>query len=1032
MSELESSFEPRLDLRLPIAEVRLWSRAGDRRLPDGLLAGLPADDTLVALGDDRFLVLPRAGDPALYDTAVFWCQRLLADPADRANRLPLAALVLPGEAILDGGAPRPVDSQLAADLDRQPPELEAGKVYITTWAAKMLEATHPLTGGLSYRGPSGNSAPLLEVGPPGPELVPWRNPEILNRRLKLVQRARLADPLSAVLGGVGARLEGPPGCGKSRLLAACLAERGAKRLWLRAQPARRGGPNLVAQTARHLIAPTAAQQQDPLYPALGAAERGRLRQGLQTARAEGPSGLARWLAGALGETSAGAPLYLVVDDAEQLEPDDLALVAGLLDRAAATAALRPLLVGRGRQWPAALSELPRLAVPPFSADEMEQFADGLLTGLSLPAPVRQRLLTATVGFPFALEEGVFELVRSKEVRRVYGSFFFGGDDSASYRPSLRLVCHLEAEAARLGGSAPLRLAALAETAAPPEELAAAAEIFSHRPAAGWDEAVVASGLAASRESPWGPALEPACPAFGAALARSVDPEQAAAARGIIGELLAARRSTGEASWGAYRLVAGSGEGAAALLAAAQSSFAKTLPREELLDSLTAELRAHRRRSGDAATGLRLIWQLLPLARRLGRLHDYEEELTWAVEVAQSEPQRMLALASVKAEMEQEAGRYQEAEATIQQALKAAKGIDLRRQAMLLIQLGKLFSRRGRYAEARQLFHNLLQTLEQQGLAPLAASCRFHLGNIAMHERRLEDAARHHRAALEERQRQKLAAPAGLSLSALGAVSLAQGNYPQALDYYRRAHESLTQHGKPTDISYTLMGLGRALTLLGDFTAASKPLRQALELRTGRDDVAGESIARLEVARNHLHLGRPEAALKEARAAHFHLQLLSVAAPTADAETLLGRIRLAQRRYEEARTHLGEGLAAHRKLGLELAAAFDLAWLMDTALATDNVEGVRRYAIDLKALLDRLERPDLGERLELRMYRGLDYLATKGHKVVGASVHLEAAYREVLRKAAHLDPEVRHRFLLQIADNKAIVDAAARAGLAAEP
>ena len=94
--------------------------------------------------------------------------------------------------------------------------------------------------------------------------------------------------------------------------------------------------------------------------------------------------------------------------------------------------------------------------------------------------------------------------------------------------------------------------------------------------------------------------------------------------------------------------------------------------------------------------------------------------------------------------------------------------------------------------------------------------------------------------------------------------------------------------------------------------------------------------------------------------------------------------------------------------------------------------MRRYAVDLKALVDRVDRLDMGERLQLRMFRGLEYLSARGHKVVDATSHLAAAYREVLRKASHLEPEARHRFLLQIDDNQAIVDAAARLGLTTQP
>ncbi|MFQ5349217.1 MAG: hypothetical protein ACE5EG_02100, partial [Thermoanaerobaculia bacterium] len=130
--------------------------------------------------------------------------------------------------------------------------------------------------------------------------------------------------------------------------------------------------------------------------------------------------------------------------------------------------------------------------------------------------------------------------------------------------------------------------------------------------------------------------------------------------------------------------------------------------------------------------------------------------------------------------------------------------------------------------------------------------------------------------------------------------------------------------------------------------------------------------------------------------------------------------------------LATALATHRSLALEHASAFDLAWLLDVALGSNDVESVRRYAIDLKALVDRVERLDMGERLQLRMFRGLEYLSERGHKVMEARVHLETAYHEVLRKAAHLEPEARHRFLLQIDDNQAIVDAAARLGLTTQP
>jgi tetratricopeptide (TPR) repeat protein len=1032
MSPRRAGAKPALDLRLPVAVVRFWD-AGGGPPPAVLPAALPANAGIHVLAEDRFLVLPAAGDPAIFDTAVHWCRRLLAGGATAGQPSPLAALITPTEAIASGSGVRPVANALSEDLDRRPPQVEAGRIYLTAWAARILERSHTLEAGTSYQGPSGTSVPLMEVGRPAPSLEPWRNPEIFNRPVKLVERQNHGPRLSATLGGVGVRLEGPLGCGKSRLVAACLDERAAVRLWLQAQPARRGGPSLLAQIAGQLLAPTAHQRQDPHHPRIEPAELNRLRGLFDAARKAGRQRLNDWLRITLASVDAGmeTPLHLVIDDAEQLEPGDLDLASGLLQERGKHG-LRLIFAGRARTWPPALESLPRIELPPLDEEEMGRFAERLLAGLSLPEPVRERLVKATNGFPFALEEGMIELIREKEVRRIYGSFFFGGQESAHYRPSLRLVCHVEAEAARLGAASALRLAALAGVAVPAGELATAAEIHDRRPTDGWDARALAAGLAQPRETPWGDGIAPACPAFGRALVRSTDAETGERAQRLVGELLAARGGTGEAHWAAYKLLENSAEGVAALLEAVQSSFGKTLGREETLAALTAELKSHQERGGHAAMALKLLWQILPVARRLGRLNEYEEELAFAVEAAANDPRRLLALASVKAELEQEAGRYDEAEATIQGALKLAKGIDLRRQALLLIQLGRLFVHKRRYDEARQLFDSLRHTLEQQKLPPLAASCRFYLGNIAMHENKLEEAARHHHSALEARRAQNLPGPAGLSLSAMGAVDLARGHYPQALAAYEQAYELLVEHGKPTDVSYTLMGVGRTLSLLGDYTAATKPLRRALKLRAGRDDVAGESIAQLEVAKNYLHLGRPDAALKEAREALFRLELLSLPGPTADAEALLGRIHLAQRQYERSRKHLATALATHRSLDLAAPSAFDLAWLLDVALGSDDAESVRRYAIDLKALVDRADRMDMAERLQLRMFRGLEYLGEHGHKVMGARVHLETAYREVLRKAAHLEPEDRHRFLLQIEDNQAILDAAARLGLTTQP
>ena len=84
---------------------------------------------------------------------------------------------------------------------------------------------------------------------------------------------------------------------------------------------------------------------------------------------------------------------------------------------------------------------------------------------------------------------------------------------------------------------------------------------------------------------------------------------------------------------------------------------------------------------------------------------------------------------------------------------------------------------------------------------------------------------------------------GKSLTALGAVYLALGNYPSAFESYREAHELLEEHGAEDDVGFPLLGLGKVLNRLGDYTSASQPLKIALALREGKDEVTGEAVVK---------------------------------------------------------------------------------------------------------------------------------------------------------------------------------------------
>jgi tetratricopeptide (TPR) repeat protein len=345
-----------------------------------------------------------------------------------------------------------------------------------------------------------------------------------------------------------------------------------------------------------------------------------------------------------------------------------------------------------------------------------------------------------------------------------------------------------------------------------------------------------------------------------------------------------------------------------------------------------------------------------------------------------------------------------------------------RQGLLLLQLGRLLARQGRQREARELFFGLLTAAEAQGRAPLAATCRFHLGNLALFEQRLEEAQTYHREALAARRREGSPRAIGASLSALGAVSLALGCYPEALAAFAEAQPLLAEHGEEGEESFALLGLGRAHSGVGDRTAAARFLRRALALREGRPDRVGEAVARLAVAANHLDLRQAEPAAAEARLAHFQLSLAAEGSLLGDAEQLLGRIQLFKRCHVPAGAHFTAALDIHQRHGAAAAALVDRSWQLELALAQKDGREVRRLTGELSR---RIEEAPVESRATLasRLARGFDWLRNRGQQAADPAPYLERAYRELLGRAGTLSPELRHLYLFEIPENAAILAAA---------
>jgi tetratricopeptide (TPR) repeat protein len=560
-------------------------------------------------------------------------------------------------------------------------------------------------------------------------------------------------------------------------------------------------------------------------------------------------------------------------------------------------------------------------------------------------------------------------------------------------------------------------------------LAVAAGHLERDPTDAWTTAALEAGILRRVPSPWGAGVEFNCPAYGRALALSASDDTARDLRARLGRALQPVSRQGEQLWHAYRLLEGTPDAADPLLKTAHSSYAKRLDPATLYKALAGELEAHRKSEGSDETELLLIWRMLPVARRLGKLQHCIPDIARAIELVGEDPDKKLALSSLMASAHEEGGHHREAESTLMETLSSASITDQpKRRARLALQLGAIYERTGRLAQASRLLEELYPALESQEHRELAASCHFTLGEIALRRNRLEEAITHHRAAYEARLEDGARHAITASLTALGRVAHTAGNYPQALEYFDEALERVVDKNSE-ECARVLLGTATVMRRLGDYANAATMNRRALAIHEEREDAAVAASARLALAATLFDLEQYDKALAEARQVHFKMDLLSMAAEVAYAEQLIGRIELAYRKHDLARGHLSRALAQHLAHGDARGAAQARSGLIDLGLATEDGSALREQSAGLKELLPELQHSSIVESLSLRMFRGLSWLRLHDTRVDDPIPYLEHAYREVLRKAFPLDPERRHQFLYEVPDNRAIVELATRQGLA---
>ncbi len=962
---------------LPAALLTLWAEPSvvkklERIDPRGL--GLRRLD----LNRWLFPVLP--GDAAVFDRAARLGWRLLQALATELGQGKVRALIAPTAVAYRQNEPELIPDGLTQDLDVVGRELPPDVLHLTGHAARNLEGRWVSAAGPPIRLRSGSQVPTLILGPGAPGLPPWRNPELLGRVTRWLPLTEEANQLGELLVLPIARLSGTLGVGKTRLAWEVLRAGHRTLLW------RRGGA-------------------DPAEP-------------------EPP--IDQWL-----RSERRRPIWVIYDTLESADPGTWAELLALAQHPELGKGLHLLLIGRsGTIWPPALETTPLLEVAPLKGDSWDRLAQQMLHGLGLPLGLVEQLLEVCQGNPFALEEALLQLVRERQLRQVLGSFFYSGSNhSREIRSSSRFRLQVEAELLRLGAADPMRWLGLTSEPVPASELTAVTfDLTGVTPEVEWDQRVQSAQLAEARLGPWGEGLRPALPLVAHALLEALDETEQQRARRALGELLAARSTAAAGLWGAWSLLRRSPEGAQVALEALGSGD-QSGREGELFEAALEELQAAAARGNDPDLELELLWVLVPLARRMGRLPFLQEFLERALDRPIERAERQLALSVALAEIDRRAGRLLEAERRLRQALERANEVEDRKKQIALLELGSVLVSRGRRQEAREILVRLLEIGQSSGQLLLAANSSFLLGNLALRSYQLDEAEQYLSRALELQRETTGPASQIRTLCALAALEANRGNFPTSLARYREAEALMPSSRNRTDHAWILTGKGRVLLRLGDFHGANKLLREALQLRESEGDEVGMAIVGTSLAEVLLELGQIEAAQAEARRALFALCLSGIVEAEAEAERVLGRILIKQRRSGEALPHLEQAAEIARSVGDQGLLLEALTGKLQAAIALEETCAIGEGYRELLAVRQGLPPNYFTISADLALAQAAERLLQEDSSFQPASNHLAAAYSELMRETGYLaDPTLRQHFLFQVPAHTVLLEAARQKGL----
>jgi tetratricopeptide (TPR) repeat protein/tRNA A-37 threonylcarbamoyl transferase component Bud32 len=309
------------------------------------------------------------------------------------------------------------------------------------------------------------------------------------------------------------------------------------------------------------------------------------------------------------------------------------------------------------------------------------------------------------------------------------------------------------------------------------------------------------------------------------------------------------------------------------------------------------------------------------------LHAYEEGecyLTRALEAypasgaeAAEERELLILLAETRVTL----GRWEEAEAAFQRALRSSReSDDHHTEARVLVGQGLAHCRQAHWEDATRCYEASVAAYEDLGEAQGLGSGYIGLGNIAFELGRWDEAeGRYHTA-------HRVGVESGVSdlvaraCNNLGALSNVRGDGEKAVEWYERSLASFRGDGNELGAARALHNLGMSSLDRGDPETAEAHLRNSLAISTRMRQPDLMSITSLLIGDALLRRG----CLPEARECCLHALAVFKRRDDrpgeADAYRILGAIFAAESRWEESENAFNTSLAINRECGQRLQSA----------------------------------------------------------------------------------------------------------------